>query len=79
MKIIKSKIMTNCYKRSIKVNGHIIEYVDSYNYLGKQKSFITNSNLEEVMRRKTITWKQFWVLKDILVDIGSTYLLLSLY
>lgn len=37
---IKTKIITNYYKRSIKVNGHTIEYVYSYIYLWKQISFI---------------------------------------
>ncbi|CAH2104094.1 unnamed protein product [Euphydryas editha] len=66
MNTSKTKIMTNHYKRPIQVNGQQIEYVDSYIYLGKQVSFNVNSNLEEVKRRITLTWKKFWSLKEIL-------------
>ncbi|CAH2093516.1 unnamed protein product [Euphydryas editha] len=62
----KTKIITNRYTRPIQVNGQQIEYVDSYIYLGKQVSFNVNSNLEEVKRRITLTWKKFWSLKEIL-------------
>lgn len=62
----KTKIMTNSFKRPIRANGHEIEYVDSYIYLGKRVSFNAESNLEEITRRISLAWKKFWSLKEIL-------------
>lgn len=61
----KTKLMTNSLHLPIKANGNIIEYVTDYIYLGKQISFKTTSNEDEIQRRANITWKKYWSLKEI--------------
>lgn len=62
----KTKIITNNRERPIAIKGNNIEYVSEYIYLGKQISFKTSSNEEEVTRRINATWKKFWALREIL-------------
>ncbi|XP_028168072.1 uncharacterized protein LOC114358336 [Ostrinia furnacalis] len=66
MNINKTKIMTNHLRQQINVSGLCIEYVNEYIYLGKQLSFGTKNNEDEVDRRINCTWKKFWALKEIL-------------
>lgn len=62
----KTKIMSNSLQKPIQLEETQIDYVKEYIYLGKQISFNTNSNEEEVERRISISWRNFWARKDIL-------------
>lgn len=62
----KTKILTNNVERPIVIKGNNMEYVNEIIYLGKQISFKTSSNEEEVTRRINTTWKKFWALREIL-------------
>lgn len=66
MNVNKTKILTSNRERPIVIKGNNIEYVSEYIYLGKQISFQTSSNEEEVTRRINATWKKFWALREIL-------------
>lgn len=66
MNVNKTKILTNHRQRPLVINGNNIEYVSEYIYLGKQTSFKTSSNQEEVTRRINATWKKYWALREIL-------------
>ncbi|CAH2103972.1 unnamed protein product [Euphydryas editha] len=66
MNLNKTKILTNNCERPIMIKGNNIEYVSEYIYLGKQISFKTSSNEEEVTRRINATWNKFWALREIL-------------
>lgn len=62
----KTKVMTNHTQDPIKVQGNVIEYEESYIYLGKQISFKQSRHRDEIERRVKITWKKFWSYKEIL-------------
>ncbi|CAF4752909.1 unnamed protein product [Pieris macdunnoughi] len=74
MNVNKTKILTNNRERQIVIKGNNIEYVRQYIYLGKQISFKTSNNEEEVTRRINTTWKKFWALKEILKGNYSSHM-----
>ena len=59
----KTQIMTNSTKRRVAVDGHALQYVDEYTYLGQIVSF-NNRQDKEVERRIQNAWKTFWSLKE---------------
>lgn len=65
MNLNKTKVMTNDKATPILVNNTPLEYVQEYTYLGKQISFKTERNIEELDKRIATTWKKFWAHKDI--------------
>lgn len=58
--------MTNSKKYPLYLDQKLLEYVDSYIYLGKQVSFDKQNNELEIKRRISGAWKKFWSLKEIL-------------
>lgn len=66
MNLNKTKIMTNSIKYPLYLDQNLLEYVESYVYLGKQVSFDNQNNELEVERRISGAWRKFWSLKEIL-------------
>ncbi|CAH2091627.1 unnamed protein product [Euphydryas editha] len=62
----KTNIMTNSIRHPVYVENILLEYVDTYIYLGKQISFHKQRNEHEVDRRITNAWKKFWSLKEVM-------------
>lgn len=79
MNASKTKILTNYREHSITIKNNNIEYVNNYIYLGKQISFKTSNNEEEVTRRINTTWKKFWALKEILKGNYSLHMKKTVY
>lgn len=65
MNIAKTMAMTNTLKNPIKVNNKLLEYTESYVYLGKRVSFDKKNNELEIERRIQHTWNRYWSLKEI--------------
>lgn len=59
------RLLSNSIKDPIKINETLLEYVDTYTYLGKQTSFKGSRNLDEIDRRIAITWNKFWAHKEV--------------
>ena len=57
--------MTNSTKHRVMVDGHQMEYVDEYIYLGQLVSF-SNRLDKEVDRRVENAWKSYWSMKDLM-------------
>ena len=66
MNLSKTKIMAKGLKSKISLEGVELEYVEQYLYLGKQVSFSKTNNEDEVNRRITSTWNNYWAHKEIL-------------
>lgn len=66
MNLLKTKLMTNSFKPQIRVGDELLEYVDSYIYLGKKMLFARNSNLEEISRRINLSWQKYWAHREIM-------------
>ncbi|KAI8437727.1 hypothetical protein MSG28_011961 [Choristoneura fumiferana] len=65
MNLSKTMIMTNSTKIQIYVDDEPLRYTEQYIYLGKQISFDSSSNYQEVERRAQLTWNKYWGLKEI--------------
>ena len=65
----KTKILTNGQKSLIHINGHVIDYVDDFIYLGQNISFQARQE-QEILRRTQNAWKSFWKLKPYLTSRG---------
>ena len=65
--IEKTKVMTNGLENSIAIDGHDVDYVTEFAYLGQLISFEDRQD-KEIGRRTQNAWKAYWKLRKYLIS-----------